>query len=160
MLAKFNFFHAYAFNFINRCFGSLFWLWVFLLGPYCTKSPLVLGTLQMICNTGKSQLNKIWCSLWPSVLAIDSSTHKGIPRTKKGNKWWTKHDPNHQIGNIFFIICILHELQEHLYDCMNLKHYDERMLRDNEYGRMMLESNPVSSQETRVPIFQGMICVS
>ena len=23
---------------------------------------------------------------------------------------------------------------------MNLKHYDERMLRDNEYGRMMMES--------------------
>ena len=53
----------------------------------------------------------------------------------------TKHDPNHQIGNIFFIICILHELQEHLYDCMNLKHYDERMLRDNEYGRMMVEND-------------------
>ena len=36
---------------------------------------------------------------------------------------------------------VLHEIQEHLYDCMNLKHYDERMLRDNEYGRMMMESN-------------------
>ena len=79
-----------------------------------------------------------------SVLAIDSSTHKRDTEKKKhqeGEQMVTKHDPNHQIGNIFFIICILHELQEHLYDCMNLKHYDERMLRDNEYGRMMVEND-------------------
>jgi len=28
---------------------------------------------------------------------------------------------------------------------MNLKHYDERMLRDNEYGRMMMESRKPAS---------------
>ena len=45
LLANFDFTYAYALIFMNRHFGSLFWLLGSLLGPYFTKKWVLIGSL-------------------------------------------------------------------------------------------------------------------
>ena len=45
LLANFDFTYAYALIFMNRHFGSLFWLLRSLLGPYFTKKWVLIGSL-------------------------------------------------------------------------------------------------------------------
>ena len=47
---------------------------------------------------------------------------------------------------------LLHEFQEQFNDCMNLKHYNESMLRDNDYGKMM-------TRIFSVPVFKSDMCL-
>ena len=47
---------------------------------------------------------------------------------------------------------LLHEFQEQFNDCMNLKHYNESMLRDNDYGKMM-------TRIFSVPLFKSDMCL-
>ena len=47
---------------------------------------------------------------------------------------------------------LLHEFQEQFNDCMNLKHYNESKLRDNDYGKMM-------TRIFSVPVFKSDMCL-